>query len=218
MGTDCQHQDEGLRGAVALSHHFLRGRVRPGDCAVDATCGNGRDTLLLAQLVGPDGRVWAFDVQEHAMAATRLRLEEAGCLAQTELVLAGHERLAALVREPLRAVVFNLGYLPGGDRQVVTEPDKSVAALQQAAQLLAAGGIITVCVYTGHPGGTEEGAAVAGWGAALDPMRFNVWQSRQLNRPGTAPYLMVVERTERSVAAGGPGPVAEPPPRAGGVK
>ena len=185
-----------LRGAVTLSHFFLRERVKPGDRVADATCGNGHDTLFLARLVGPGGRVWAFDVQEGALAATRTLLSEGGCLEQVEMVAAGHERLAEFVREPLNAAVFNLGYLPGGDKQFVTRPENTVAALQNAADLLLPGGIIAICVYTGHPCGPAEGAAVERWGASLDPRRFNVWVSRQANRPTSAPYLVLVDRAQ----------------------
>ncbi len=184
----------GLSGAVALSHFFLRERVQPGDRVVDATCGNGHDTLFLARLVGPGGRVWAFDVQKGALAETRGLLFEEGCLEQVELVAAGHERLAEFVLEPFKAAVFNLGYLPGGDKQLVTRPESTVAALQQAADLLLPGGIITICAYTGHPCGPAEAAAVERWGAALDPRRFNVWASRQANRPASAPYLVLIDR------------------------
>jgi SAM-dependent methyltransferase len=184
----------GLRGAVALSHCFLRERLREGDAVVDATCGNGHDTLLLAQLVGPAGRVWAFDVQADALAATRALLHEAGCLGQGELVAAGHERLGEFVAGPVKAVVFNLGYLPGGDKSCVTRPEQTVAALRQAVELLLPGGIVTIAVYTGHPGGAEEGAAVDEWAALLPPEQFNVWRCRQSNRPATAPYLVLVEK------------------------
>ena len=186
---------KGVSGAVPLAHSFLRERVLPGDRAVDATCGNGHDTLFLARLVGPGGKVWAFDVQESALAATDERLAASGCREQAALVLGGHERLAEVVTEPVRAVVFNLGYLPGAEKETVTTPDTTRAALEQAAALLLPGGIVTVAVYTGHPGGPEEAGAVEEWAAALPPARFNVWRCRQLNRPETAPYLVVVERT-----------------------
>jgi SAM-dependent methyltransferase len=187
-------KNSGLRGAVALSHFFLLERVRPGDRVVDATCGNGHDTLLLAQLVGAAGRVWAFDLQDEALAATRDLLSGAGCLAQTDLVAAGHERLAEFVREPVAAVAFNLGYLPGGDKSFITRPEATLTALDHAALLIRPGGIITICVYTGHPGGKEEGEAVEKWGAALPSADFSVWASRQPNRPPTAPYLLLVEK------------------------
>ncbi|WP_224983338.1 tRNA (mnm(5)s(2)U34)-methyltransferase [Geomonas agri] len=185
---------ETLRGAVPLSHYFLRERVRPGDQVLDATCGNGLDTLLLAELVGEGGMVWAFDVQSRAISATRELLDREGRLAQVRLVEAGHERTAEFVPQGIMAAAFNLGYLPGGDTTLITDPANTVSALGQAAQLLAPCGIITVALYTGHAGGPEEAAAVEGWAAALHPGRFNVWRHRQLNRPDTAPYLVLIER------------------------
>jgi SAM-dependent methyltransferase len=186
---------ESLRGAALLSHLFLKERVKQGDRVADATCGNGHDTLFLARLVGEGGKVWAFDIQEKALANTRMLLAEAGCLGQVELVASGHERFAEFAGGPLKAVVFNLGYLPGGDKSVVTRPAATVAALEQAAGLLNPGGVITVCIYTGHPGGAEEGEAVERWAASLPTTGFNVWLSRQINRPPTAPYLLLVEKT-----------------------
>ena len=183
-----------LRGAVPLAHFLLRQRISPGDLVVDATCGNGQDTLLLAELAGEGGRVWGFDLQPQAISATRALLEAHGRLASVELILAGHERLAEFVPGGVAAAVFNLGYLPGGDCSLVTSPESSVAALTQAAALLKPSGIITVALYTGHAGGPDEAQAVERWGAALPPKSFNVWCNRQLNRPATAPYLVVVER------------------------
>jgi len=188
---------ESLRGAVLLSHFFLKERVRRGDRVADATCGNGHDTLFLASLVGEGGKVWAFDFQEKALANTRMRLAEAGCLGQVELVASGHERFAEFVGEPLKAAVFNLGYLPGGDKSVVTRPDETIAALQQAVGLLIPGGLITVCIYTGHPGGGEEGEAVEKWAAALPHAEYNVWLSRQINLPPSAPYVLLIEKARK---------------------
>ena len=184
----------GLRGPVALSHFFLRERVKPGDRVADATCGNGHDTLLLARLVGPAGRVWAFDVQEAALAGTRTLLGEAGCLEQVEMVAAGHERLAEFIREPLHAVIFNLGYLPGGDKGVITRPATTIPALAATLDLLAPGGFILAVVYTGHPGAREEEEAVTSWAAGLDPHPHNVWTCRQPNRSAAAPFLVLAEK------------------------
>lgn len=188
-------KNESLRGAVPLSHFFLKQRVRPGDLALDATCGNGQDTLLLAELVGETGQVWAFDVQPRAIAATKNLLEREGRLPPVVLVEVGHERLSEYVPSGLSAAVFNLGYLPGGEVSLITSPENTTSALRQAASLLKPGGIMTIALYTGHPGGSEEAAAVEEWGAALSPREFNVWCDRQLNRPAVAPYLVLVERT-----------------------
>ena len=184
----------GLYGAVPMAHFFLKERLKPGDCVVDATCGNGQDTLLLASLVGSSGRVWAFDVQEAALAKTGKSLAAVGLEQRVQLVHAGHERLAEFVTEQLQAVVFNLGYLPTGDRKIRTAAATTLTALHQAAMQLQAGGLILVAVYTGHEGGEEEWSAVHKWCTALLPHKFNVWQSRQLNRGETAPFLIVVEK------------------------
>ncbi|MGA2152565.1 MAG: methyltransferase domain-containing protein, partial [Geobacteraceae bacterium] len=90
-------EKESLHSAVALSHFFLRERVERGDRVADATCGNGHDTLFLARLVGQEGKVWGFDLQENALVKTRLLLDEAGCLARAQLITAGHERLAEFI-------------------------------------------------------------------------------------------------------------------------
>lgn len=185
---------EGLGGAVGLSHLFLRRAIRPGDSVIDATCGSGRDTLFLARLVGSGGKVWAFDVQDAALAATADLLRNAGCLDRVSLVRSGHERIAGHVRGPVRAAVFNLGFMPGGERGVITTVETTLAALEQVPALLLPGGIVTIAVYIGHPGGAEEGAAVEAWAAGLSPRRFNTWKSRQLNRSGNAPYLVLAEK------------------------
>ncbi|HEY5975830.1 MAG TPA: class I SAM-dependent methyltransferase [Geobacteraceae bacterium] len=192
---------QSLYGAVPLSHLFLRQRVRSGDRAVDATCGNGKDTLLLAELVGSGGRVWAFDIQEKALARTEQLVDQAGFAGWVTLVSAGHERLADVVDEQVRAIIFNLGYLPGGDQSVMTGPASTRDALEQAQALLMAGGIIVVVVYTGHPGGDQEWEAVRTWAAALPPGRFNVWQATQVNRSATAPFLLLVEKQPGQVTA-----------------
>lgn len=191
---DSDSKNLGLRGAVPLCHAFLRQVVRKGDRVLDATCGNGSDTLLLAQLVGEDGKVWGFDLQQAAIAATDslLRLHE--CRDQATLITCGHEQLAFHITEPLWAAVFNLGYLPGGNKEVVTRPESTVAALKQALELLLPGGLLLIVLYTGHPGALEESSAVEQWAASLSPKSFHVWRSRQLNRPETAPYLVLVEK------------------------
>ncbi|NVN98915.1 MAG: class I SAM-dependent methyltransferase [Geobacteraceae bacterium] len=185
---------QGLYGAVPLAHYFFRERLKAGDRVVDATCGNGLDTLLLAELVGINGRVWAFDVQADAIETTRALLAEKGYAEWVTLVHGGHELMAETVDEEVMAVVFNLGYLPTGDREVKTSAATTVAALDAARSLLLPNGLILIAVYTGHDGGGDEWLAVKEWCERLNPHQFNVWQSRQLNRSERAPFLVVVEK------------------------
>lgn len=148
--------NRGLYGAVPLSHYFMERCLCQGDDAIDATCGNGQDTLLLARLVGDRGRVWGFDIQAGAIVSTRGLVESSGFGDRVTLFQAGHERMAEFITGPVKAVIFNLGYLPTGDRGVKTEVGSTIAALDQSLGLLQPGGMTLVALYTGHDGGDEE--------------------------------------------------------------
>ena len=125
-----------LADILPFAHSLLRAHIREGDCVMDGTAGNGHDTLLLAQCVGKTGRVFAFDIQAVAIEATRARLAEHGLLPRVTLIQDGHQHAAQYIRPPLRAAVFNFGYLPHGDKNITTLPETSVAAVQAALDLL----------------------------------------------------------------------------------
>lgn len=152
---------------VRSVHRALERHVRAGDVALDATCGNGHDTLCLARQVGDTGCVHAIDVQDEALTQTRLRLQAAGLGARVELHRANHADLPALlpvsVRGRLRAAVFNLGYRPGSDRRIVTRPETTLAALQACCEWLGGEGALSVVAYPGHPAGAEEAARIGQW-------------------------------------------------------
>ncbi|MEM7673639.1 MAG: class I SAM-dependent methyltransferase [Verrucomicrobiota bacterium] len=147
-------------------HAALSEKLQPGDFAVDATMGNGHDTLHLSKLIGPDGKVWAFDIQDAALERTRERLEQAHQV-NASLICANHSELEKhLPRDALgviKAVVFNLGYLPGQDKSITTEASSTLAAIQSAIRVLAQGGVLEILCYTGHSQGLEEWLALETW-------------------------------------------------------
>lgn len=146
---------------TAAAHGVVKEVVKPGDLVVDATAGNGHDTLFLAELVGEKGRVLAFDVQQAAIRSTRERLVGAGAEPWVELLEESHGMLLERAgRRTVAAVMFNLGYLPGGDHELVTEVGETCKAVVQALFVLKSGGVMTIVCYTGHPGGEEEAASV----------------------------------------------------------
>lgn len=182
--------------------------LRPGDTAVDATCGNGHDTLFLAQAVGPTGAVHAVDIQEAALVSTRARLEAGLAPQQRPATLAlhraCHSRLQELVGSNVaRVVAFNLGYLPSGDKALTTNAATSVAAVEAALEVVVPGGLVSILAYIGHPGGLQEYEAVKGLIAELSPSYWVVTETRLLNRP-TAPILLLLWRRE-DVGPGIPG-------------
>lgn len=151
---------------ITQAHEQVRSHVRSGDWVLDATAGDGRDTLFLARHVGPSGRVFAFDIQHEALTQTRLRLESEHASAQVTLLEHTHAELARQLppeaRGRLSAVMFNLGYLPSkGSGSLTTQSASTLSALEQAAEWLSPGGILSVIAYRGHPGGEDENGAVA---------------------------------------------------------
>ncbi len=169
------------RPLTRLAHARLAEHLSPGDIAIDATAGNGHDTLFLARRVGPEGQVHAFDVQPRALAATRERLAASGCETPVRLYLESHARMQAVLPAELAgrvaAVTFNLGYLPGSDHAVVTARDSTLEALAQALALLRPGGLLSVLAYRGHPGGETEARAVATWLAGAPGLRGETIES-----------------------------------------
>jgi len=183
-----------LKSARYLAAEILRAVLSPGDRAIDATMGNGHDTALLCSLVGPEGRVYAFDVQPTALEATRRRLAEEGLAGQAELFLLGHEHMREAVGEPVKAIVFNLGWLPGGDHRITTLTETTLPAIQQALALLMPMGVLVICVYPGHPEGEREQEMVTRLLSRLSPREYNVLMQQFLNAGAGAPLCFVVQK------------------------
>lgn len=186
-----------LSRPMTCTHDWISRVVLPGDTVVDATAGNGHDTVFLARLAGPSGQVHAFDVQEEAIRATRERLEKEGLLTSAvHLHLASHDRLAELVTGPVKAVVFNLGYLPGGDKKTVTRTGCTLAALEQAAALIAPNGILSVMCYPGHEGGDAEAEAVEDFLSRLPHHSWRTDKYQLLNTGTPAPFQICAFRLD----------------------
>jgi len=185
---------KGLGSAVYLAQMFLSQVLGSGGTGIDATAGNGYDTLFLASLVGPRGKVYAFDIQPIALQNTRLLLEQHGYAERVQLLQAGHEEMEKFVSSPVDAVIFNLGYLPGGDHGVTSRAGTTVKAVRTALNLLRPGGRVSIVVYTGHPGGKDEYLRLEEMTSALDGRHFHVLKIDFLNRSQRAPSVIVIEK------------------------
>ena len=183
-----------LRNARHLAADYMRRTVRPGDSVVDATMGNGKDTLFLAELVGSEGHVYAFDVQAEAVERTRERVEQAGYAQRTTLLLHGHETMAEHVPAGVQAVMFNLGWLPGAEHIVTTKTNTTLEAVRAAVSLVAPGGIVTVCIYPGHDEGKRELAALVEYASRLPVRTYNVAHHHFLNASAETPQLILIQK------------------------
>ena len=189
--------------------------VLPCLAAVDGTCGNGHDTLFLAETLAEIGGkphgVFAFDVQPAAIEAARARL---GALAaRVALLLANHARLAEELARPenrpaslagggaiappsIAVAMYNLGFLPGSDKRVVTSAGDTLVSLQSAADFLAPRGLLLVHAYGGHAGGREEMEAVDAWHAALPFEHWTVARYALHNKARNPEALFLAEKRE----------------------
>jgi len=183
-----------LKNARYLASDAMQRLIRPGDRVVDATMGNGGDTVFLAQLVGKQGHVYAIDIQPAAMEKTKERLEAEQLLERVSFSLDGHQHLDEFVREPVQAVMFNLGWLPGGDHGCTTHTETTIEAISQACTCLLPGGMISVCVYPGHEEGSRELEAVAGFCEKLPVRNFTVLHHRFINARSETPQLFLIQK------------------------
>ena len=174
-------------------HSILGGFVQEGDTVIDATCGLGRDTLYLAQCVGERGQVYAFDIQETACRQTQSALQVAQMEKQVHIICENHVNIKKYVQTPIRAAVFNLGYLPNGNRHIVTKAENTILAIQCCMDLLLPEGIIILAVYTGHEGGKEEAAQIEQF---LHQMPARSWQAikKQIINRKNAPELYLLQK------------------------
>jgi 23S rRNA U2552 (ribose-2'-O)-methylase RlmE/FtsJ len=182
-----------------LHKHFILEHLGKGDVAVDFTMGNGNDTLFLSRAVGEEGRVYAFDIQEAALNSTRARLVAEGAPENYTLILASHHRVREFVGEPIKAGIFNLGYLPGaGNKGVTTMRETTLAAVREAIDLLLPDGVLIVAIYPGHEEGALEGEELREYFKTLSKYKICPSEFRILNSP-TSPYFFLIEKSARAV-------------------
>ena len=187
-----------LTKTTELSMYVTLDYIREGDLVIDATCGNGNDTLLLSAAVGESGDVLAVDIQEEAVEKTKKRLQDAGAgnvkTIQGSFCFMDQFLSAWFPDCRPAAVVFNLGYLPGGNKAITTRTDETVSAVAKAAELVRKDGIVTVVMYSGHPEGEREKAEVLAMAKKLPKDRFHVVFASMLNQDSCPPEILWITR------------------------
>ena len=185
-----------LKRPLRFSHDILKDSIVKGDHVIDATVGNGNDTTLLAQLVGPFGKVYGFDIQEEAIKATKEKLLLTGQLPQVDLIQDGHENLEQYLEkdEQISAAVFNLGYLPKGDKTVITKPETTIKAIKESLKLLRKQGVVSIMIYSGHEGGETEKEAVDEFVRQLPQKEYQVLAYQFINQINQPPYLYLIQK------------------------
>ena len=175
-----------------LQKHFILTHLHEGDIAVDFTMGNGHDTEFLSKTVGKDGHVFAFDIQEQALASTSAHLKKVGCPDNYTLIRDSHHNVKKYVDMPIKAGMFNLGYLPGSDKKVTTMRSTTLPAIEAAIELMDRDAIILVAVYPGHAEGDAEGKMICEYLSTLSRYKLCATRINILNSP-TSPFFIIIE-------------------------
>lgn len=183
---------------LPFAKSLLEKAVETGDIVVDATLGNGHDTVYLAGLVGENGKVYGFDVQEEAIAATKERLLQQRLSARVTIFHSGHEHLSDKIPSKLygkiTGAIFNLGYLPGSDKTIVTRPETTISAVEQLLEIMAPEGIIVLVIYHGHDEGVVERDSLLAYCRQMDQKKAHVLQYQFINQQNQPPFIVAIEK------------------------
>ena len=169
--------------------------IKPDGVLADFTMGNGYDTLYLCSLV-PEGTVYAFDIQKEALIKTKEKLDCENVTAKTFLICDSHSNAKKYIDTEIDGGMFNLGYLPGGDKSVHTMLDSTLYAVRDAIDILKKGGILVISVYPGHPEGKRESEALLGMLSSYDKKYYGISRYHIVNSPD-APYVICVEKFDK---------------------
>jgi len=163
-------QDWSVKPHLETAKTYWKSLLLPTDTVIDATCGNGHDTAFLASLV-PQGTVYSLDIQPQA-------LEKARLLAPfPHVVFLQQSHIDLPQTSNVKLIVYNLGYLPGGDKSITTQTETTIESVRKSLNLLVPGGAVTITCYPGHPEGARETEALSRYLSTLPyPVRRHDWK------------------------------------------
>lgn len=189
----------GFVSIISHAHQLVEASVAPNDIVIDATVGNGLDTLFLTKLVVPRGKIYGFDIQQEALQKAKERIAAENLdPSNINLLHQSHANMLQCIPQAeqghISAIMFNLGYLPGHSHEIITRPESTLPALEASIQMLKKDGLITIIVYPGHPGGQEEADQVSTWAKHLPQKHLQVLNYQFLNQKNHPPFLIAIKK------------------------
>lgn len=186
-----------LKGILNVAHDLLEDTIEKEETVIDATCGNGNDTLFLSNIAGKNGHVFAFDIQDQAIQNTKQLLQEYDRNNVT-LVQDSHANISSYVstNQQIGGAIFNLGYLPRSDKSIITKGEATITAINTILPLLKKDGLIVVVVYHGHEGGKQEKEAILKHAVHLNQQDFTVLRHGFINQQNDPPFILAIQKKE----------------------
>ena len=179
---------------IKIVRKLMNENVRNGSIALDCTVGNGNDTLLLADLVGENGKIYGFDIQQIAIKNTYDLLQEHSLENRVKLINDSHEYIDNYVNEKVDFIVYNLGYLPKGNKTIKTNKKSTILSIKKSLEILNGNGLLLVTAYIGHAGGLEEKEAIENYLSYINQKEYNVLKFDFINQINSPPILYCVEK------------------------
>ncbi|MBS3810554.1 MAG: class I SAM-dependent methyltransferase [Halanaerobiales bacterium] len=183
-----------LMQGVEFSHWIISNFLEQNKVLVDATCGRGKDTLFLSKHLDADGKIYAFDIQKEAIQITKDKFASLDKRIEIEFIQDDHQKIAEYVNKKADGIIYNLGFLPGSDKNIKTEKETTLNSLNEALDVLADKGLIVLVIYSEHPGGQEEKEAVLDFAANLNYKNYNVLHYNFINQKKNPPEVIVIKK------------------------
>lgn len=183
-----------LTNSMNLAKEIAIKKLQEADIAVDATMGNGNDTVFLARLVGKSGKVYSFDVQSTAIENTKKRIVDNKINTKIELIHDGHENIDKYIKEKIKLVMFNLGYLPSAEHSITTKAETTIVAVKKSLDMLEKNGVVLLVIYHGHENGKLEKVAIEEFASNLNQKKYNVMKLGFINQVNNPPILIAIEK------------------------
>lgn len=171
---------------TARAHQQITNHLPTFERSIDATVGNGFDTLFLAQHTTRN--LYCFEIQHDILDEVRNKMQQQKHNCLVEWIKDGHQHMAKYIPHSVDVIMFNLGYLPGGDKNITTQKATTLMALDASLTLLKPGGLLSILCYTGHPGGKEEAQAVTSW---MDQNPCRLLDHQQSNHPQSPVFYLL---------------------------
>ena len=185
-----------FKSGITFIQKIFKERFKKNGIYIDATCGNGYDSLFLAKELQGTGHLFCFDIQQLAIDVTEILLlhETQYGIKNVTFILDSHAYFHSYIKEPVDGILYKLGYLPSGDKSLTIQSSSTVESLRQGLAILKTGGLIGIMVYNGHAGGSEEEYAITEFLSTLSQKEYHIIVLRHLNRPTDSSYPIVIEK------------------------
>lgn len=181
-----------IRKMTDFNQMIWKNYLKEGMCVLDATVGNGYDALMIKETIGDNGVFYGFDIQKQAIESTAQRLEN---FKNVKLYCRSHAEILEIISEnTLDGAIYNLGFLPGGDKEITTHYESTFESLNAVLKCLKTGALLSVSIYPGHEAGKMESEKLSKWLDQLDAYTYHVLKTNYTNQSDTAPYTYWIER------------------------